>query len=475
MSAELAIPSRTIRYLNVHREGTGDPNDFCSVDSRWTMPIIDKLDQYLVAVTRFEIPANRLPMTQGLKNCIQIFRYPDSFNGNVEAQVGTREEILDHLDAIESIADMNMTLNSIKVVPDEDDEVSIGHEISMMPCHTVYEFIKKLNAQINEALLFNTGTKQFDPSGTNNTPHASPNTEQRNMFTTSTGVIINDTDPIAYVKIKMDADFMFRVEMNSLFAEKYYLKMSKALFNMLGFVEGHSSTKATIRHDLAGYRFMASRVTDAVANDGRRHTYYTRLQSQYPTYTDGQRELNGFIDFDLIFEFTDTKTNHSNVQAQLNRVFYHKSPIATFTAPISCADTINRVKSLLISSSMATVSEGDTGESYRRILTDYTIPVQTGFTFNPQTMVGGGVNENAASEYTYTNTNPSAGRFLTISDPSPLYELKIEALARCFDFETNQFEIVPIPLPIGGTFSIKLVFISRTELHRRDAPDSLKA
>ena len=469
MSAELAIPSRTIRYLNVHREGTGDPNDYCSVDSRWTMPIIDKLDEYLVAVTRFEIPANRLPMTQGLKNCIQIYKYPAHLAGkNVEDFDGSRQDVLDLLADLESDDNYNMTKNSTDV----DGKVSLGHEISMTPCHTIYEFIKKLNAQINEALLFNTGDKQFDPSGTNSQLHASLNPHYRNMFSASDGVLINDTDPIAFFRIKMDADFIFRVEMNSLFAEKYYIKMSRALFNMLGFVEGQSAAKRTIRQELAGCRFIASRFTTSVDGDDTVHTDYSKLQSQFPTYSNSQREVIASANTDTLFPNASVK--HCNIRAQNNTIFYHKTPIATFTAPISCADTINRVKSLIISSSMATVSEGDTGEAYRRILTDYTIPVQTAFSFNPQTMVGSGVNENAASEYTFTNANPSAGRFLTISDPSPLYELKIEALARCFDFETNQFVIESIPLPIGGTFSIKLVFISRTELHRRERPDSMK-
>ena len=148
---------------------------------------------------------------------------------------------------------------------------------------------------------------------------------------------------------------------------------------------------------------------------------------------------------------------------------------ASFVAPVSVADSINRVKSLVFTSSMATSSEAGSGNTYLRMLTDYVIPVQTSFSFDPSTMATGTVNENAASEYTYHNANPSAGRFLQITDPSPLYELKVEVRARCYNYETDQFELVPIPLPIGGTFSCKLVFISKNEIHRRDRPDSLKA
>ena len=109
------------------------------------------------------------------------------------------------------------------------------------------------------------------------------------------------------------------------------------------------------------------------------------------------------------------------------------------------------------------------------MLTDYTLPVRTSFSFDPYTMEGGSVSENAASEYTFTNANPSAGRFLQITDPSPLYELKLEVLAKVFNYEKDRFEMEAIPLPVGGTFSVKLVFISKNDIYRREKPDAMKA
>ena len=82
MSIEIGTPAKSIKYLNIHKEGLGGENNFCHVDSRWTQPILDKLDDYMVAVTRFEVPANRLTMTQKLTNCIQVFRYPEESDKN---------------------------------------------------------------------------------------------------------------------------------------------------------------------------------------------------------------------------------------------------------------------------------------------------------------------------------------------------------------------------------------------------------
>ena len=147
--------------------------------------------------------------------------------------------------------------------------------------------------------------------------------------------------------------------------------------------------------------------------------------------------------------------------------------VCTFSAPVSAADTINRIKSLQFSSSLPTSSEGATGGTYRRLLTDFVIPVQTNFSWNTDTLVANSVSENAASEYNYHNANPSSGRLLMMLDPSPLYELKLSVRAKCWDFENERFVSEEIPLPAGSTFTCKLVFISRNEIQERQRPDKM--
>ena len=114
-----------------------------------------------------------------------------------------------------------------------------------------------------------------------------------------------------------------------------------------------------------------------------------------------------------------------------------------------------------------------TGGGYRRALTDFTIPMQSGFSWNTDSMESHTVSENAASEYSYANPNPTSGRLLIMTDPSPLYEFKIEVHAKCWNFETEQFDMEAIPLPPGSTFTCKLVFLSRNDLHEEHRPDKI--
>lgn len=463
MSVLLGLPSRNIQYLNIHKEGTLE-NDFCSVDSRWTTPVIDKLDDYLVAVSRFEVPANRIPMTQKLNDCIRIFRYDPALQGMNIEDWGIQNNHVDIKD-LETQQELHeaklanqITLTAVSDIPKVTYQGDISHRINIPPCYTLYDFLQKLNAQINNALLFNTGLFQVRARSHTNAD-LSAHQGHLNMYTNSNGTVANDTDPIAFFRIVMDKDFTFKVEMNEIFAREYYIKMSPALFNMLAFKEG---TGGDYRQNLPGGRFMASRyVNDPTGQVDN----YTFRHAQFPAYIEHLREV----------EVTDPTQTPIHAVATFNTfTILHDNPLATFIAPMSAADSINRLKSLVFTSSLATSSEALTGGGYRRALTDYTIPIQTTFNYNTETLEGT-ISENAASEYTYTNPNPSAGRFMQISDPSPLYELKVEVFAKCWDFNTNSFVIEPIPLPLAGTFSMKLVFISRSELHRRHRPDQLKA
>ena len=474
MSVLLGVPSRSIRYLNIHREGTGN-NETCDVDSQWSNPILQKQDDYLVAITRFEVPMNRVPITQKLTNCIEIFKYHMGVqpqdpalqlnqypamniadNQNLEDLHANNVDIENRLRYYEAIPGANVTEHGIS--------------IDVEPCHTIYKFLQVLNAKITEVLLY-TANPRIEPVDANNA-NLSPLAAFRNghVGTDQNGnqSILNTTNPIAHFSISMDNDFTFSVNMNALFAEKYYIKMSPALFNMLGFKEG--TADGNFRTQLIGRRFIGSRNCDKADP--------ASMKNQEPAYFDHPQNVvmkyprDGITQTPIRLINGQNPVNLTVKQTQLSNITI-EDQVCKFTAPVSAADTINRCKAIVFSSSMATTSEGATGNSYRRELTDYTIPVQTSFSFDPQTLKGSGINENAASEYTYVNANPSAGRFLQISDPSPLYELKLSARVKCWNFELNRFEFEAIPLPIAGTFSVKLVFISRTELHRRERPDKL--
>ena len=76
MTTEVGVPGKSIQYLNLHQEGVNE-DSFCKVDEQWTGPIITRQSDYLVAISRFEVPMNRMPITREIDNAVEIFRYYD--------------------------------------------------------------------------------------------------------------------------------------------------------------------------------------------------------------------------------------------------------------------------------------------------------------------------------------------------------------------------------------------------------------
>lgn len=170
------------------------------------------------------------------------------------------------------------------------------------------------------------------------------------------------------------------------------------------------------------------------------------------------------------------KLSRTAIHAARQRSVQVENYCAYFTSPTSAADSFNRIKSIVFTSSLVTKSEGQSGNTYRRILTDFTVPVDSQFSWNPYTMQSSGINEGAAAELTFANNNPSSGRLLIMTDPSPLYELSLSVMAKCWNFDTESFSFEQIPLPQGSTFTCKLVFISKNDIYHdhEQRPDKLK-
>ena len=85
MTTEIGTKNKTIKYINIHKEGL-TAEDAIDVDNRWATPILDKQSDYLVAISRFEVPLNRVPVTAQMDNCIEIFRYNDDLDEIKEEQ-----------------------------------------------------------------------------------------------------------------------------------------------------------------------------------------------------------------------------------------------------------------------------------------------------------------------------------------------------------------------------------------------------
>ena len=69
MSVEIGSQNKSIQYVSVFKESRSD-DEFCSTDDRWSVPQLNNQADYLCAVSRFEVPMNRVPIVKAMKSCI---------------------------------------------------------------------------------------------------------------------------------------------------------------------------------------------------------------------------------------------------------------------------------------------------------------------------------------------------------------------------------------------------------------------
>ena len=74
------------------------------------------------------------------------------------------------------------------------------------------------------------------------------------------------------------------------------------------------------------------------------------------------------------------------------------------------------------------------------------------------------ITENLPSARTYATNIGVDGRWMQLSTPSPLYQLEVTAHLVIWSYEERRYIPVPIPIPAGATFDVKLVFVSKDEL-----------
>ena len=578
MTTEVGVPGKNIIYLNIHHEGTS-ANTTCKVNERWTNALLDNQSDYLVAISRFEVPLNRVPITKHLDNAIEIYRYHDSrFRAFDNAyQKDTREEAdrqinpqfipLDKRCTYAEILERNTLayqqahpdLVLVPVLEPIDTRENINHyreieehlaheafdlwdestnrigiidtylhnveqipgqkvgQIDVPPCHTIYEFLNRINKSIKSKLLGgeykaqrpstivaiqdyqNVEKEDALPKIAVDTPakedekeegHLRYNVYSRELFGQA------DDDPIAHFKIEMGADYRFSVIMNHHFTRSYYIKLHPELFAMMQFHEKFTDKVNWDRTYLTGRRFIGQRLGGIDRKDPR--SLYDAYKQTVPPHDATARNITMKRYLAPAGKDKDPKSYNTAIPAQMAAagptmeigrdgivvpqltLMPVEDLCVYYTSPTSAADSFNRIKSIVFTSSLVTKSEGQSGNTYRRILTDFTVPVDSEFSWSPasnQANYGGGtLTEGAAAELTFANNNPSSGRLLIMTDPSPLYELSLTVLAKCWNFDTESFSFEEIPLPQGATFTCKLVFISKNDIYHdhEQRPDKMK-
>ena len=120
-------------------------------------------------------------------------------------------------------------------------------------------------------------------------------------------------------------------------------------------------------------------------------------------------------------------------------------------------------------------SEANTESAYRRFLVDFLItnPTQISYAMGskydmpPYQNDHTEVSEELPGNQIYQADNPSGGRLQELISDSPLYEIEVKAFAQVWSFKNDTMEQINIPLNAGSQFSVKLVFISRTDEHTK--------
>ena len=380
--------------------------------------------------------------------------------------------------------------------------------INLPPCHTIFEMLSHLNNSIRERLLlvdsrFGNDLKHYntiqalsnDHGIGRNSDATDTNPFRYNTFGAGNVDDFDDSSftPIANFYIKMSGDYKFSVVMNLAFAQSYYIKLHPELFRMFQFrevnvsdlnadgffLEGNQRKMRYDRSHLRGRRFMGDRLAGA-----SRENMAAMMGRNRATHNEYRRSVR-VID---ILENKDagqgTISNHNQqnpsvIESKLRnivmpRTVYMAEMEKFFTAPVSASDSATRVKSIVFQSSLPTRSESSSGSTYQHFLTDFTLPTASSFSFNTNSLTTDTVTENMAQEVSYFSSNPSSGRLLMLTDPSPLYEIKLKVLAKCWNFEHEHFYFESIPLPPGATFTCKLVFVSKNEIHDRTQRDRLQ-
>jgi len=150
------------------------------------------------------------------------------------------------------------------------------------------------------------------------------------------------------------------------------------------------------------------------------------------------------------------------------------------TAATSAADTFNCHRKLVLTSDLTTKQERTMTNfgSRKRQLVEYDLTQNTQMNYSIHMRPGvdpydndthflslsTSVTENLPSARTYTSQGGVDGRWMQLSSPAPLYQLEVTAHLIIWSFEERQFKQLPIPLPCGALYDVKLCFVNRDTL-----------
>ena len=423
----VSLDNKRIVYLNLSKTGreslnSADSQEFCEVKLSFRdSPLLDKQDDYVVAATRFGVPLSEVPTIQ--KHWFEIRSYDPAAVDLTGAGANLGSKGYHDFD-IDERGKIDETISSLV------------HHFELPTAYSTYQWLESLQNALNVRI-----------------PHGEINGDAYE-YENQAGVYV----PYVYkdrVQLFCTPDMRFKLYINNDSATEswirpnshWYVRMSPGLFSML---QWQQSFDVFEYKDSGGLTHKIPENYN-VMNLRRRRFFTADYADEYQVVQRGSNP---------------TAVAHATMH----------------TTHMSCSE-MSVHRRIVFSSDLAVVSERNSQSTYRRFLADYKVSNDTTFSYSltrldygsayletigAQTFKGFIDNKSTVSEplpstRIYTSMNASGGRFQNLSLPSALHQITVRAELEIWDYELGIHRMVPIPLPHGSLFDLKLIFISKKD------------
>ena len=438
MSIDLLGANRELFYVNLTTVGTESHNGnqaFCSAKQQYRdAPLLHDQSKYLVAATRWQIPTSEVPIIE--QHYFEVWQYSTENDGIAYTAPTTYA----HFEALENGYLQEVAAGTAFTQIDENTRTyhnqwihfnRVRHVV-LPSAYTIYQWFEQLQAVLEQEIPQYAGT--LEPA-TGNDPGGYHYTKLSDRIKV---VLLPDMRVQVWISW---GDYRSDTAHYREHAKQWYIKMSRGLFDMLQFqISNFPVGGGTINmNNHTGYRLF-----------GRPGVGDTRTVKA-TGYQIGGATLD------------------------LTRSF------SVATSATSAADSFNCHRKLVLTSDLITKMERTMSSlgGRKRQLVEYDVLNNTQFSYNIRKPGAGedpydfaihnfsqqaSITENLPSARTYATNVGVDGRWMQLSTPSPLYQLEVTAHLVIWSYEQRRYVPVPIPIPAGGTFDVKLVFVSKDEL-----------
>ena len=450
MSIDLLGANRELFYVNLTEVGTESQNGnqkFCSAKQQYRdAPLLHDQSKYLVAATRWQIPTSEVPTIE--EHYFEVWQY------ELEAKPGYGPPA-----SISDIADleagyMNAVANGTAFTDNGGGNLTYLNQwqhfnllrrVDLPAAYTIYQWFEQLQATLDEEMHAHAqfhepvvNVSSFDDTGVETIIHYDGGYHYTKLSDRIKFVLLPDMRVQVWVSF---GDFRSDIGFNRTYAKEWYIKMSRGLFDMLQFqISGEGDVDTNLNNHI-GYRLFGNHE----AGD--------------------KRTVN-----------VENYAMAEDTTVPLLRRFFSVATSAT-----SAADSFNCHRKLVLTSDLITKMERTMASlgGRKRQLVEFDVLNNTQFNYSVNKTAAGKdpylydthnfaqsatVTENLPSARTYAANVGVDGRWMQLSSPSPLYQLEVTAHLVIWSYENRMYKAVPIPIPAGGTFDVKLVFVSRDEL-----------